>query len=278
MRLLPTTLLPVFRPGIILAIATAPTPLTAQELPDHSTFTGVLQQHLHGSLVDYAALKANPTALETYLRELEATPPAVVETASRSEQLAFWINAYNACAIKLVLDHYPIRKAGFPASLVKSLQGLPANSIRQIPDTWKRKFCNVAGGLRALDEIEHEIIRPMGEPRIHFAVNCAARSCPALASEAYTGVALDEQLEAAVRRLIGNPEHYRLERGSQPALHVNKVLDWYKDDFGGTQGVVDFLLSYMPPEDAEYIRANRPISVHYVHYDWTLNDSAVYAK
>lgn len=259
----------------LTALAAVPPLLVAQELPGHSAFTTVVQAHLRGELVGYAALKENPADLDAYLTQLSRTDAAVLEGASRNDRLAFWINAYNACALKLVIDHYPIRKAGFPASLVKSLQGVPANSIRQIPDTWKREFCRVAGKARALDEIEHEIIRPMGEPRIHFAVNCASRSCPVLAAEAYTGDALDEQLDAAVQRLVASPQHYRLERGSRPVLRLNKVLDWYKEDFGGTEGVVDFLLPYLPADDAGYIRDHRPIAVEYFHYDWTLNDVSI---
>ncbi len=251
--------------------------VAAQELPDHSAFTGVLQAHVQGDLVDYATLAADPVGLAAYLGELAQTDAAVLAAAPRDARLAFWINAYNACALWLVIDHYPIKRAGFPASLVRSLQGVPANSIRQIPDTWSREFCDVAGKARSLDEIEHEIIRPMGDPRIHFAVNCASRSCPVLAPEAYTAQRLAAQLDAAVQRFLASPRHYRLERGDHPALHLNKVLDWYKDDFGGTDGVVEFLLRHVAPEDAEYIRTHSPI-VEFSDYDWTLNDTAVFGR
>ncbi len=261
----------------LLATATwaVTVPLAAQQLPDHAAFTGVLRAHLRGGSVDYAALKANRSAFDGYLTALAATPLATLERAPREAQLAFWINAYNACALRLVIDHYPIRPASFPASLVRSLQGVPANSIRQIPDTWTREFCDVAGKRRSLDGIEHEIIRPMGDARIHFAVNCASRSCPVLAPEAYTGDALHEQLDAAVRRFVADPEHYRLERGDRPVLRVNKVLDWYKDDFGGTAGVVEFLLPYLPEDDAAYVRRHESIRVEHFPYDWTLNDAAL---
>ena len=175
-----------------------------------------------------------------------------------------------------MVEHYPIKRAGFPASFVNSLKGIPANSIRQIANTWDREFCPVAGRDRSLDEIEHEIIRPMGEPRIHFAVNCASRSCPVLASDAYTEEALDRQLDAAVRRFVADTVQYRLERGEAPVLHVNKILDWYKDDFGGTEGVIAFLLRYVGKEDAAVIGGHPPARVEYSHYDWTLNDTALF--
>jgi hypothetical protein len=247
----------------------------AQALPDHAGLTEVLGTYVRDGLVDYAALQANRGDLDTYLEQLAGTDAVALSVAPRGAQLAFWINAYNACALRLVIDHYPIRKAGFPASLVRSLQGVPANSIRQISDTWSRQFCDVAGTARALDEIEHEIIRPMGEPRIHFAVNCASRSCPVLAPQAYTQERLDEQLDAAVRRFVASEHNYRLYRGEDPTLWLNKVLDWYKDDFGGSDGVVTLLLRYLTPEDAAYVR-ERSLRVEFLEYDWTLNDTAVF--
>jgi hypothetical protein len=247
----------------------------AQALPDHAGFTEVLGSYVRDGLVDYAALQASRDGLDAYLEEMAVTDAAVLGAASRDAQLAFWINAYNACALRLVVDHYPIRKAGFPVSLVRSLQGVPANSIRQISDTWSRQFCEVAGTARSLDEIEHEIIRPMGQPRIHFAVNCASRSCPVLAPQAYTEEGLDEQLDAAVRRFVASERNYRLHREGDPTLWLNKVLDWYKDDFGGSEGVVTLLLRYVSPEDAEYIRERSP-RVEFLEYDWTLNDTVVF--
>jgi hypothetical protein len=128
---------------------------------------------------------------------------------------------------------------------------------------------------RALDEIEHEIIRPMGDPRIHFAVNCASRSCPVLAPKAYKAASLDRQLDAAVARFVADPRHYRLERGPPPALHVNRVLEWYQEDFSGERGVVEFLLEYVPAEDAALL-SEGGVAVEYLDYDWTLNDTDVF--
>ena len=247
-------------------------PPQSADLVDPALINQVLEQVWHGGSVDYLELKRQPDGLNAYIAMLARVSPGALEAASRSARLAFWINAYNACVLKLVVDHYPIQRAGFPASLVRSLQGVPDNSIRQIRNTWKREFCPVAGKDRALDEIEHEIIRPMGDPRIHFAVNCAARSCPVLAGTAYAENDLDERLDEAVRRFIADPRNYRLERTERGVLHLNKVLDWYAGDFGGKEGVVDFLLQYVPPDDAAYIRSHRPIRVEFQRYDWTLNE------
>lgn len=256
------------------AALTAATALAARDLPDPAPFGRVLDRHVEGGRVDYAAVRADRNDLDAYMEELARTSPAALAAASRDERLAFWINAYNACTLTLVIDHYPIEKPHGLASIVNAVRGYPANSIQQIPDTWKRRFCAVAGETRSLDDIEHGIIRPMGEPRIHFAVNCASLSCPVLAPEPYTGDALDRQLDAAVERFIANPRHYRLERSRPPVLHVNKVLDWYKDDFGGEEGVKTFLLRYAPADDARYVGQHGPAAIAFEDYDWTLNDTA----
>ena len=256
--------------AVLLASSTA-----AQQLPGHARFDSVLAGVARDGLVDYGALQAAREVLDAYLAELGDTDAEALATASREARLAFWINAYNACALRLVIDHYPIKKRGFPTSVALSLQGVPGNSIRQIPNTWDRVFCPVAGEGRSLDEIEHEIIRPMGGPRIHFAVNCASRSCPVLAERAYTATALDAQLDEAVRRFVTDERQLRLERGTRPRLVVNPVLDWYAADFGGRDGVVEFLLPYLPLEDARYLREH-DVDLEFSPYDWTLNDTAVF--
>jgi hypothetical protein len=262
----------------LVILSAAATPLRGQALPDHSTFDRVLKQVRHGGLVDYAGLEADRSGLDAYVDELGRTDPEAISTGSRDAQLAFWINAYNACTLRLVIDHYPIEKRGLIAGIVNTVAGVPDNSIRQIPNTWKEQFCPVAGTDRALDEIEHEIIRPMGDPRIHFAVNCASRSCPVLAPQAYKADSLDQQLDAAVYRFVSDSRHFRLDRTASAVLHVNKVLDWYKDDFGGERGVVEFLIEYVPEEDAAFLHEHPDIRVDYFDYDWTLNDTAVFGS
>jgi hypothetical protein len=257
------------------ALPTLSIPAESQSVPDHAAFTDVLHRHLLGTLVDYASLQEERQGLDAYLATLGAADPEAVAAAGRDVRLAFWINAYNACALRLVIDHYPIKKRGFPASLISGLRGVPGNSIRQIPDTWSRTFCEVAGTARSLDEIEHEILRPMGEPRIHFAVNCASRSCPVLAPTAYAAETLESQLDAAVARFVADSAHFQLDRSDVPTLWLNKVLDWYKDDFGGTEGVVRFFVPFVSPEEGVVLESGA-VRVKHFAYDWTLNDVAVF--
>jgi len=247
----------------------------AQTLPDQNAFDRVLQSIVHDDLVDYATLARHRTDLDYYLEQLGRTSPTDLELVSRDERLAFWINAYNACAMRLVIDHYPIAQQGNPTSLQNQHARVPANSIRQIPAARTRPFCRVAQRDRSLDGIEHGIIRPMGEPRVHFALHGAARSSPILAAEAYRGDRLEGQLDAAVRRFLGDPRHFAVERGKPPVLRVSKILDWYKEDFGGTDGVVGFLRRFAGPSDADVLQPGQ-VRVEYGDFDWTLDDTAVF--
>ncbi|MBW3535964.1 MAG: DUF547 domain-containing protein, partial [Gemmatimonadetes bacterium] len=244
----------------------APLPVGAtplDTLPDHGAFTDVLEGVVHPPLVDYRALMPRKPALDAYLERLAATDPAALEEAGRDARLAFWINAYNACMLDLVTDHYPIeRSGGIVQRLRNRLAGRPANSVWQIPDVFTREHCAVAGEPRSQDEIEHEIIRPMGEPRIHFVVNCAARSCPTLAARAYAADDLDARLDEAVRRFMADARHFRLE---EDTLFLNRVLDWYGDDFGGVDGLRDFFAPYLDEEARA--RVNDPVTaVEFVEY------------
>ena len=173
--------------------------------------------------------------------------------------------------LRLVAEHYPIEPdGGLLSRVTNAVAGRPANSVWQIDDVFTRQHCHVAGEDRSQDEIEHEIIRPrFDEPRIHFAVNCAARSCPVLWPEAYTGERLDEQLDRAVRTLVENPDHFRVDEGT---VRMNKVLDWYKEDFGGIDGLRDFFAPYLPAEERAVL--NDPdTGISFFEYDWTLNDT-----
>lgn len=260
-------------PPFLLACVLAASPAAAQDIADHADFTRILEEIVRAPRVDYAALQNRRADLGAYLDRLAGTDPATLRSASDEVRLAFWINAYNACMLDRVATNYPIRKnAGLVGSIRNAFADRPDNSVWQIRDVFIGAFCDVAGATRSLDEIEHEIIRPTwGEPRIHFAVNCAALSCPPLAAEAYVPERLDDQLDRAVRALVTNPEHFLIDRSGAGSLTLNRVLDWYGDDFGGTDGLLDFFAGYLPEDDAEFLR--RPgIDVRFFEYDWTLND------
>ncbi len=249
-------------------------PLVGQSLPDPEGFDHVLEQIVHPPFVDYSALVDARGSLNRYIESLGATDPGTLSSASTGEQLAFWINAYNACMLKIVADHYPIEPGGtgFLGRIRNRLAGYPADSVWQIRDVFTREHCEVAGEARSQDEIEHTVIRPrFSEPRIHFAVNCAARSCPVLRPEAYRADRLDAQLDAAVRSFIDTESQFSLEGGEPPTLRLNMVLDWYRDDFGGIPGLRDFLSAYLEGERQRLVLSG-DTQVIFLDYDWTLND------
>lgn len=244
--------------------------LAAQKLPSHQPFSDLLARVVRQPDVDYAQLLQDRSGLDAYLATLASVSPEAVTEAPQDARLAFWINAYNACMLRLVIDNYPIQRDGhLLRRLVNTVAGRPQNSVWQIPDVFTRRHCRVAGVERSQDDIEHDFIRPMGDPRIHFAVNCAAKSCPELWPDAYSAETLDEQLDRAVKHLVANSAHFRVEGGS--TVRLNKVLDWYQDDFGGIDGLRAFLSEFASDAAASVLRESRT-RIEFFEYDWTLND------
>jgi len=222
------------------------------EQVDHSLFGELLAKYVKHGMVDYEGFKDEEAKLDQYLKVLENTD---TKALSRDEQFAFYVNAYNAWTIKLILGGYPG---------VKSIKDL--GSLFKSP--WKKKICRIDGGIITLDDIEHKILRPrFQDPRVHFAINCASRSCPTLIAEPYEGSKLDEQLDSSVRAFLNNPERNYLE-GNR--LYVSKIFKWFADDFNND--VVGFFLKYAQGAFKEKLAANRDkIKVKHLHYDWSLN-------
>ncbi|MEM1041522.1 MAG: DUF547 domain-containing protein [Bacteroidota bacterium] len=238
-------------------------PVTAPETFDHSAFTAVLAEVVdERGLVDYAALTADPAPLDAYLADLAATDPSNLADADR---LAFWLNVYNACTLKLIADNYP----------VGSIRDVVEGAFVPLVNTpFKVEFVVVGGETRTLDKVEHGIIRPeFGEPRIHFALVCAAVSCPPLRAEAYAGDLLDAQLDDQARRFLANPDKNRVPAGDE-TIALSKIFDWFSGDFGeGPTGLQAFLAPYFDGAVRETLEAGG-YDVNYLPYDWSLNDTA----
>ncbi len=159
--------------------------------------------------------------------------------------MAFWINAYNAFTVKLIVDNYPI------SSIMKLDNG----------KVWDRKWINIGGKTYSLNNIENDILRPQfKDPRIHFAVNCAAKSCPPLLNRAWTAANLESNFEKQARAFINNPEFNKI---SAKEVEVSKIFDWYASDFGN---LIDYLNKYSSTK----INANA--KVKFREYDWALNE------
>jgi hypothetical protein len=240
----------VFLIGFLLLVGYVSVGLPGKTV-DHSLYGEVLAKYVKDGVVDYKALKMEEDKVDQYLRMLDGTNP---EELPRNEQLALYINAYNAYTIKLILEHYPVDS-------IKDIGGW-------FKGPWKIRFCKVGGKTLTLDEIEHDIIRPrFKDPRVHFAVNCASKGCPPLISEPYQGPILDQQLDRSTRGFLNNPERNRLEGNT---LYVNKIFKWFEGDFNGD--VVAFFLKYGEEDLKDRLVAKRDkIEIEYLHYDWKLN-------
>lgn len=218
---------------------------------DHLLFDRVLNAHVRDGIVDYGAIQED-ARFPQYLDYLEATNPDSLTT--REEKLAFWINAYNALAIKGVLDG--LSTAGF------------LSRIRFFTTDY-----SLAGRRIDLYDLEHDVIIPYGEPRIHFAIVCASASCPKLISEAYIAATLDQQLEQNTRDFINDESKNRFDKTSKSA-RISMIFDWFAEDFESQSTTVQrYLARYVDdPEIAEALH-NEEYGIWYFNYDWSLNGS-----
>jgi len=248
--------------GLILALG-AGAPIARAQCPafdrSHAPWSALLARHVEGGRVDYSALgREGRGELDAYLESLSGVCARDYERWAPPERIAFWINAYNAFTVKLILDHYPIAS-------IREIGWLPGAAFR-------RKFIPMRGleGTRiSLDRIEHGWLRSaFSEPRIHFALVCAARSCPELRGEAYRGGDLERQLEAQGRTFLRDPAKNRVDRARR-ILRLSSIFRWFRGDFekggGSLAGFVSRYLEAVPNELADY-------SIEFLDYDWSLND------
>jgi uncharacterized membrane protein YdjX (TVP38/TMEM64 family) len=226
---------------------------------DHSTFDALLRRTVdeHG-WIDYAAIVGNSKELDTYIDLLKNAP---LDALGRDEKLALLINAYNAFTLRLIIDHW---------------DGGRLTSIKDIPKhkRWADRRWNLAGKMLSLDDLEHKQIRPQfSEPRIHFALVCAAVGCPKLRNEAYTGDRLDEQLADQTNYVHRHDRWFRYDAASG-SVHLTKLYKWYGGDFEQSAGsVLDFAARYS--EDLKRsMQAGRKPSIKWLKYDWKLNDKS----
>ncbi len=242
----------------------APCPLPSAESSldagIHAAFDALVHAFVRNGAVDYRCFQTHEAVLDAYLATLDRTDPNAL---SRDAALALWINAYNAFTIKLILSRYP-----------------RIGSIKDIPRRWDRQDWVVGGRRRSLNDIEHKILRrEFVEPRIHFAIVCASASCPKLASEAYVAGRLDEQLNRAARDFLSDPSRgVRVERGSDEGrarVYLSAIFKWFREDFEArASSLIDFILPYLPPQDRAVLKRRRnDVSIRFLPYDWSLNDS-----
>jgi len=215
----------------------------------HELWDSLVREHVTESgLVDYEGFIADSNRLNQYLDLLSRHHPND-EHWNRDERLAYWINAYNAFTVKLIVDHYPVES-------IKDIK----NGIPFVNTVWDIKFIKIEEREYDLNNIEHGIIRPkFDEPRIHMAVNCAAISCPKLQNEAYTAEKLDAQLDQASREFLSNEDKNVI---TPDRLKLSKIFSWYRGDF---DSVIEFVDQHTETD------INENPEVEYLDYNWALN-------
>lgn len=221
----------------------------------HKTWDSLLKAHVKRSgLVDYHGFIADSQKLNDYLSKLKHHHPND-QNWSRNQQLAYWLNAYNAFTVKLVIKHYPV-------SSIKDIVSGP--HIPFVNSSWDIQFINIEGQSYDLNNIEHDIIRPsFKEPRIHFAVNCASISCPVLRREAYTAEKLNQQLDEQAMLFIQNPAKNQIQKNQ---VRISKIFRWYSGDFEKEgRSIIDYLNKYSEEKIA------KDASISYMDYNWKLN-------
>ncbi|CAM9413954.1 unnamed protein product [Phaeothamnion confervicola] len=248
--------------------------------PDFGAWDRALRRHVAPGVIggiglnalDYAGMATDPD-YKTFLASIENVD---TQGLPKSEAYALYINAYNALAVKMVVEN-PCKKAWLgsrkPISSIKDIGTM-------VSPVWKRTAGILGGASVSLDDIEHERLRkPEGlerDPLLHACIVCASVSCPDLAASAYLPTTLEQQMADNMRAFLANPaKGMALDRGAG-VLRLSKIFSWFESDFvqagGGGGTVVDFLLPYMPSADSEYVGQNKGrLKVDFFYYDWNLN-------
>jgi hypothetical protein len=214
---------------------------------DHTTWNNLLQKYVSDEgNVDYEGFKKDQERLQSYLSELDVQPPEA--NWSKEATMAYWINAYNAFTVELILRNYP----------VKSIMDIDGGKA------WDMEFINLGGKKYSLNQIEHSILRKRyGDPRIHFAVNCAAESCPKLNNEAFSENKLEMQLYSMTKQFVNNPKKNTI---AADQVEISQIFDWYKEDFKTKD---DNIVNYLNRFSST--RIDPSAKVTYKTYQWRLN-------
>ena len=226
----------------------------------HATLDRVLKARVKNERVDYVALKKDSKDLDAWLKSAGTVTETEFNRWTQSQQLAFLINLYNAATLKLIVDHYP----------VKSIKDI--GSVFKGP--WKQEVVPLLGKTVTLDYLEHSVLRKKyAEPRIHFAIVCAAKGCPPLRAEAFVPDKLNEQLDEQGRIFLGTKEKNRWDANAH-VLYLSPIFKWFSEDFEKKSGtVVTFIARFLPKEvQAEILTKTKTFDIRYTDYDWSLNE------
>ena len=211
---------------------------------DHKLWSELLSKHVSESgEVNYKSFKKDSVKLKDYISYLSKNTPS--NGATKNEKLAYWINLYNALTVDLIVRNYPIK------------------SIKDIKNPWKQRLWETANLSYNLDEIEHDILRKMNEPRIHFAIVCASISCPKLQNKAFKAKTLDTQLTKATKTFLANNTKNEITKNQ---LKLSKIFKWFSKDFETKGTVIDFINLYTSTT------ISKDAKINYKDYNWNLNE------
>lgn len=224
----------------------------SQKTPSHQQWDKLLKKHVNSSgLVNYKGFQKDQEELDEYLKTLSDNPPQ--KNWTKNDQKAYWINAYNAFTIALILKHYPVKS-------IKDIGG----KIYKINTPWDIRFITIGGEKYDLNNIEHKMLRrKFDDPRIHFALVCASISCPKLRREAYTGSELDKQLDEQGKEFLNDKSKNNITAGK---ADLSKYFNWYNGDFTKNGSLSDFINKY------SQTNINSNTKINYLEYNWNLNE------
>ncbi len=214
-----------------------------------SILNELLSKHVNNSgWVDYKGLQKEEAKLDKYLTFLNSSD---IKGWSENKRKAFWMNAYNAYTLKMILDHYPL----------KSIMDIKLKE----KGAWDIPYAKVGGEVYTLNAIEHEILRPkFKDPRIHAGINCASYSCPPILNKAFTEANVNSLLELAFRNFVNDPLRNKI---SKDKIEISQLFDWFKSDFTDGESVIDYLNKYSKT------KISKTAKITYLKYNWALNEA-----
>jgi hypothetical protein len=236
--------------------------LVSMDNIEHDAWDKLLHKYVNQrGQVNYRSWKANRSdaaLLEQYLQTLSRA--SFSTSASKEARLAFWINAYNAVTVRGILREYP----------TSSIRNHTARIYGY--NIWKDLLLNVGGRNVSLNDMEHEILRKMGDPRIHFAIVCASHSCPRLLNEAYVSERVNQQLSHNTKAFFADPENFKYE-SRRNTFYLSTILKWFGEDFGRDQAQqLRTIAPYLPDAPSQQAARRGVARVAYLNYDWSLNE------
>ncbi|PKG42009.1 DUF547 domain-containing protein [Psychroflexus sp. MES1-P1E] len=238
----------IFFFGLFFSIVGVGTTLS-QNIHQHQQWQDLLETYVNTQGdVDYKNLKQNEKKLDAYLDLISKNPPK--DSWTKNKKKAYLINAYNAFAVKLILDHYPIES-------IKNIGGF-------FSSPFTTEFAKIGGKLYSLDDIEKGMLLEMGDPRVHFAVNCASESCPKLLNEAYVAEKLEKQLDASAKTFVNSDKN----KLSKTKVELSKIFKWYASDFESEFGSVIRFINIYADETID-----EEAFINFLSYSWELNEN-----